>query len=587
MVNRGTMKRLLGVFAVAVMMLAMVGCNTEFEIDAVGVKDNTLSFRADVVTTRTALELTDKEWRTVWVGDETLVVSDGEREFEFKNSTTDKGLFVAEADGVRSLIGKSVNVVYNSGIDSYAGAAGMMLTGVTDNFSEESSINLVAENAFLKLTAESDVTLTADKAIFGDGVTTLTEVNIEAGENIFVAIYASENVRLTALVGGEEVKSATLDFVNNRVYNLGVITLSKPASYTLAYNNDADLWANTATVSVEVENAELDGAVAKYRKVGEELWHAAMLNGGVITIAPQYTAATNAGGRDFYAYTDGTGVYLGNSYEVSLEVDGVSVATTVFDAGGTADVLQDASMDNWSSHTVSGALVGGTINLPNADDSNAFWSSGNNKSTSSLCSAVSDVGEEGTYCAQLKGDSAFSVFAAGNLFAGIMEFGNLSNMGKGYARFGQPYTYNARPSALKLRLNATISTITHVGNNDPDESSITVGTTMDESRIMFALVSWNARHTIQSGTSIDASTFWSPLDADPSEGKVIGYGVADITQSTDGWVDLVIPACWYDTVTKPSGDYTLVISCAASKRGDYLTGSTNTVLLVENFEWVY
>lgn len=68
---------------------------------------------------------------------------------------------------------------------------------------------------------------------------------------------------------------------------------------------------------------------------------------------------------------------------------------------------------------------------------------------------------------------------------------------------------------------------------------------------------------------------------------MIGYGVADITQSTDGWVDLVIPACWYDTVTKPSGDYTLVISCAASKRGDYLTGSTNTVLLVENFEWVY
>lgn len=581
------MKRLLGFFAVAVMMLAMVGCNTEFEIDAVGVKDNVLSFRADVVTTRTALELTDKEWRTVWVGDETLVVSDGEREFEFKNSTTDKGLFVAEADGVRSLIGKSVNVVYNSVIDSYAGAAGMMLTGVTDKFSEESSINLVAENAFLKLTAESDVTLTADKAIFGDGVTTLTEVNIEAGENIFVAICASENVRLTALVGGEEVKSATLDFVNNRVYNLGVITLSKPASYTLAYNNDADLWANTATVSVEVENAELDGAVAKYRKVGEELWHEAMLNDGVITIAPQYTAATNAGGRDFYAYTDGTGVYLGNSYEVSLEVDGVSVATTVFDAGGTADVLQDASMDNWSSHAVSGALVGGTINLPNADDSNAFWSGGNNKSTSSLCSAVSGVGQEGTYCAQLKGATALGVFAAGNLFAGIMEFGDFSNMGKGYARFGQPYTYNARPSALKLRLNATISTITHVGNNDPNKSSITVGTTMDESRIMFALVSWNARHTIQSGLNIDTTTFWSPLDADPSEGKVIGYGVADITQSTDGWVDLVIPACWYDTVTKPSGDYTLVISCAASKRGDYLTGSTNTVLLVENFEWVY
>lgn len=49
-----------------------------------------------------------------------------------------------------------------------------------------------------------------------------------------------------------------------------------------------------------------------------------------------------------------------------------------------------------------------------------------------------------------------------------------------------------------------------------------------------------------------------------------------------------LPLLWYDKDKAPTaGNYSLVISCATSYKGDYVTGSTSNLLCVENFEWVY
>ena len=43
-----------------------------------------------------------------------------------------------------------------------------------------------------------------------------------------------------------------------------------------------------------------------------------------------------------------------------------------------------------------------------------------------------------------------------------------------------------------------------------------------------------------------------------------------------------------DTEEEPTeGNYSLVISVASSTYGDYLTGSTESSLCVEDFEWIY
>ena len=45
---------------------------------------------------------------------------------------------------------------------------------------------------------------------------------------------------------------------------------------------------------------------------------------------------------------------------------------------------------------------------------------------------------------------------------------------------------------------------------------------------------------------------------------------------------------YYDTAcAAPQSSYTLVISCATSKYGDYMNGCSKNVLYVDDFEWVY
>ena len=52
--------------------------------------------------------------------------------------------------------------------------------------------------------------------------------------------------------------------------------------------------------------------------------------------------------------------------------------------------------------------------------------------------------------------------------------------------------------------------------------------------------------------------------------------------------ELTIPIHYYKkTDTPPTGNYTMIISCATSYLGDYLTGSYTNKLWVDDFKWVY
>ena len=52
-------------------------------------------------------------------------------------------------------------------------------------------------------------------------------------------------------------------------------------------------------------------------------------------------------------------------------------------------------------------------------------------------------------------------------------------------------------------------------------------------------------------------------------------------------IPVELPIQYYDTTAKPSGRYSLVISCATSAYGDYMNGCTSNVMYVDDFEWVY
>ncbi len=185
--------------------------------------------------------------------------------------------------------------------------------------------------------------------------------------------------------------------------------------------------------------------------------------------------------------------------------------------------------------------------------------------------------------AKLQATSAMGVLASGNLFSGLFQKDVLT---RGVVSFGQPYAWKARPKALKLQYYAE-----HIGIADIDKNfgaPIHEGD-RDKARIMVAIVDWNTRREVGSGTEAPTGT-WDPEETTSvDEGPIIAYGSLFIDQSSTGgkMIDVQLPLNFYDTKAKPSGLYQIVISCSTSAYGDFMAGCKSNILYVDNFEWVY
>ena len=320
---------------------------------------------------------------------------------------------------------------------------------------------------------------------------------------------------------------------------------------------------------------------------GEEHWQAAEGTTDendlcTLRIAPEWIPSTNEGDLTVYAPAPDKGIFALGTYEYKVTAGETEIAAGSF-ATPAADTIQNAGMEEWSTYTVTGSsITGGEVPYPNAAG-NSFWVGGNNKQTNSLCTGVSDAGQNGTACARLKPMAVAGIFAAGNLFTGTFACGTGFLDMFGFASFGQPYTFSVRPTGLKVRYKATVTNVTN-----PGSGPLTTDDT-DPARIYVCITDWSSRHAVKSGKSYDESTFWDPVKQNRvSEGPILGYGNRRITESVPDWVEEVIPIVWYDTESAPSeGSYSLSISCVTSAYGDYVAGSTNNLLCIEDFEWVY
>jgi hypothetical protein len=65
---------------------------------------------------------------------------------------------------------------------------------------------------------------------------------------------------------------------------------------------------------------------------------------------------------------------------------------------------------------------------------------------------------------------------------------------------------------------------------------------------------------------------------------VIAYGEMPLTKSIDNWTEFTIPLDYRATNRVPTH---IIIVCSASRYGDYFTGSTKSVLWLDDFELVY
>lgn len=266
-------------------------------------------------------------------------------------------------------------------------------------------------------------------------------------------------------------------------------------------------------------------------------------------------------------------------YEVMAYVDdSVTPVTTV-----TTDelfALPNGGFEEW--HTDN------DIVRPYAAGGQPFWGTGNDGAalaSTTLTEPTTDVrpGSEGSYAASLQSKKAalmgIGKFAAGNIFLG--EFGGLVGL-DGLVNFGRPST--ARPVALHGWVKYNCGVIDELGRVPFARPDLKKGD-MDEGQIMIAVGNWTAEEYGGSAecpvvvNTKDESTYF-----DKNGKNVIGVGEMILTESTDGWVEFTLPLEYRSTSEVPTH---MIIVCTGSRFGDYFTGSTQSLMLVDDLTLLY
>lgn len=333
--------------------------------------------------------------------------------------------------------------------------------------------------------------------------------------------------------------------------------------------SDCDLWFNRVTLKALILDPEASDVTFK---LGEKSAAGVAGEEGVYTATfePEWTLTTNSENSSYPSYyvpVAGTGIFAGQEYNYGVKIGSLDFSGSFTAASGPA--------------IPNGDMEGSLSCFGTSNANTTMWGSGNNSFKQGLCTAGSFTGMGGSQCAKLSASQTLGVLAAGNLFTGTFRLSGTT----GTVSFGQKYDYTARPKSLKFKYHATVGAV------DINKYGTIQTGEQDISTIYVAIVDWSARHVVTSGTSAPTGT-WDPAAQTTLEGSgaIIAYGIMDITSTTVGeaMVEGEIPLRYYSTDTAaPAGNYTLVISCATSKYGDFMNGCSSNVLYVDDFTWGY
>ena len=403
-------------------------------------------------------------------------------------------------------------------------------------------------------------------------------------------------IDMLAMVCAEMTETTNSDFKFTVTDNAGqetVITLKyvKTVVSPITYNNDADLWANTASFTLNIP-ADATSVSVQYKKstASDTEWQTAEITGNntKAEIKPdwgtQFTAAdwtTPNSVQPFWRITEGTGVFANNTYDYKLTVDGTEYKGQF--TTKTDQIIPEGNMENM-------ALP--CFILQDASKTSETWGSGNNKVLSACWLCQQADGNSGK-CAYLTSGTQNTYVFGKLLTAGNLFFGQFTQNGTGGdVRFGQIYPWKSRPSAMRVSYKAEVDNVDYVNTtttvNIPKNSP-------DKARIFVAVVDWTGPHTVtstlevKSGLPATVIGSWYPeTTTDPGEGKIIGYGSLWIEKGKTDWQTIDIPINYYDKTAKPTdGKYSLVISCACNAYGEFFNGCSTNKLWVDDFEWVY
>lgn len=202
-------------------------------------------------------------------------------------------------------------------------------------------------------------------------------------------------------------------------------------------------------------------------------------------------------------------------------------------------------------------------------DANFWWDSGNT-GTNTLGEKNPTLAEENVVvkgkAAKLASTAVIGVFAAGNIYTGRY----VKTIGIGaQLDFGKPF--KGRPKGLKGYFNYAPGVIDKT--KSPFES---LKGQSDSCHIYAILTDWSAPFEVNTTTGK-----FVDLNNDPA---IIAKCELIRGTKTNGYEEFTLDFKYRSLERKPNY---IVICAAASKYGDYFTGSTSTVLYIDEFELVY
>ena len=234
----------------------------------------------------------------------------------------------------------------------------------------------------------------------------------------------------------------------------------------------------------------------------------------------------------------------------------------------------------------------------------SFWDSGNggtammskNPTQPDATDVHTAKGKSAKLSSQYVGVSFLNMgkFAAGNIFTGHFCSANTSTY-QARIMFGQPFT--SRPTQLKgwfkYKRGTTVdypketdSRKTELQNSGGDQCSIYIALT-DNAGVTYE--EHNYAYEINGDLSGDDAAnfkYKNAIDFSENNPNIVAYGTIteDEAKGTGNWQEFTIDLEYRDLTRVPK--YIIVVA-SASKYGDYFTGSTSSVMYIDDFSLVY
>lgn len=388
--------------------------------------------------------------------------------------------------------------------------------------------------------------------------------NVKARKHYILNFKVAE----TGDIGGVSVSVDGTETVYTFTFNVSTEANTKLGA------EPANAWSNFAYLegSILSSSEELDPASMhfEYKKADAEEWQ---------TISANY----NSGNQKFTATLTGLTPATQYIYRLAYEKSGEAYASDpVTFTTEEATTLPNGNMDDWYKS-------GNTwypVSESDYSTSGSFWDSSNPGTTTGAGALVnvnptqgnsSIVHTSGGKSAELKSQyaSAFGIgkFAAASLYSG--KFNSLVGTNGAKIDFGQKFA--SRPTGLHGWFRYTSGKIDYRGDKTP--AGLGEKGTDDLCSIYMAIA--KAPHQLD---NTQTSTFFDFENDD----NIIAYGElpdAEAVSTNNEWKEFNVELKYKDIT--PQTEYYLIIVCSSSKYGDYFTGSTGSIMYIDDLELLY